>query len=450
MRSWAQFSLVIGACMLGPASVGGQTPGGHTEEYEQEVALTRKAGLPVTPAEIAQPLPPREQNAAPLYRRAWDLKKRVSAKEKGAISVLVGRAIPAPEAVEKARRALAAHKDILDLYHQAASLPYCVFPRDWSQGPGMLFPEYAQFRDAARWLNAEAYLQLVDGQPRNAVRTQALGFRIATHAASDPILIAYLVGVAMDAITLNGLQRILYVAADDPAVCSAVAETVEKDQTALSLSRAMPGEVVTGMLGLEEVRKGGVAALGQLAGDTSGWKSTEKRIGKRPANWDALMDSNGAYLLRVYRTAYLAFGQPYPDATASLKALSQQVEQDEKRGNLSVMLAAIETPVYESLQATAALEDARARVTRAAAAVLAWRDRRGALPDRLDEAQNPPPADPFSGRPLGYRREGEGFVIFSVGESGHFDGGQPDVKPGGREALFRYPRPKYLDSLPRR
>ena len=40
------------------------------------------------------------------------------------------------------------------------------------------------------------------------------------------------------------------------------------------------------------------------------------------------------------------------------------------------------------------------------------------------------PLDPFSERPFVYRRQGEGYVLYSVGENGRDDGGEqedPDV-----------------------
>src|SRR5439155_18581248 len=71
---------------------------------------------------------------------------------------------------------------------------------------------------------------------------------------------------------------------------------------------------------------------------------------------------------------------------------------------------------------------AREEVVMTGAALLAYRARRGAFPDRLEEAIPAPPRDPFSGRPLKYRREGDGFVVFSVGPEGAFDGGEPGAR----------------------
>jgi hypothetical protein len=36
------------------------------------------------------------------------------------------------------------------------------------------------------------------------------------------------------------------------------------------------------------------------------------------------------------------------------------------------------------------------------------------------------PVDPFSGKPLVYRQEGNGFVLYSIGENMNDDGGKPE------------------------
>ena len=43
------------------------------------------------------------------------------------------------------------------------------------------------------------------------------------------------------------------------------------------------------------------------------------------------------------------------------------------------------------------------------------------VPDYLSEV----PQDPFSGKPLLYRRNAKGYVLYSVGLDGRDDGGQP-------------------------
>jgi hypothetical protein len=57
----------------------------------------------------------------------------------------------------------------------------------------------------------------------------------------------------------------------------------------------------------------------------------------------------------------------------------------------------------------------------------AWKVQYGSYPDTLEMlapgASEPLPLDPFSGEAYRYRREGEGFVLYSVGPDRDDDGG---------------------------
>jgi hypothetical protein len=72
-----------------------------------------------------------------------------------------------------------------------------------------------------------------------------------------------------------------------------------------------------------------------------------------------------------------------------------------------------------------------------AAAILAEKAHAGQYPAALPTGFT----DPFTGKPLGYRKEGAGFVVYSTGPTGHFDGGRPG-QPLHGEAVYRYPPPK--------
>ncbi|HLK61262.1 MAG TPA: hypothetical protein VKU00_32230, partial [Chthonomonadaceae bacterium] len=91
-----------------------------------------------------------------------------------------------------------------------------------------------------------------------------------------------------------------------------------------------------------------------------------------------------------------------------------------------------------------ATDQARISIVQTGASLLAWKAKHGAFPNRLEEALPTIPTDPFDGKPLRYRRESNGFVVYSIGVTGNFDGGSPDEKPDAKESLFRYPRPSYL------
>src|SRR5205085_2307160 len=104
----------------------------------------------------------------------------------------------------------------------------------------------------------------------------------------------------------------------------------------------------------------------------------------------------------------------------------------------------IALPEYAVLADRGAFTQAHPAVVRCAAALMTWKAKHGAFPDRLEQAITPVPIDPFDQKQLKYRREGAGFVIYSVGKTGKFSGIAANKKQYDQEAVFRYPMPAYL------
>jgi hypothetical protein len=121
----------------------------------------------------------------------------------------------------------------------------------------------------------------------------------------------------------------------------------------------------------------------------------------------------------------LAATRSDPVTAFSRQALSNLVQQEE----LHVL-----SPVREA-------------VLIAGAGVLADRARRGTFPDKIPERLTTL-RDPFSGQPLKYRREDDGFVVYSVGPEGNFTGPPPGERFVPGQAFFRYP-PLPPEPLPR-
>jgi hypothetical protein len=412
-------------------------------DLARERAAAKQMGLPLTPGEMQAPLPPADQNAAPLYTQLTRLltTKPLSKADDASLAAVarLKRSSPAQQAA--VRRLFAARPEILPLIHKSAQRPQCVFVRDWSKGLDLLFPEFPKMRIALRCLNAESLFLLQDGKPLDAVRNQALGFRIARHAAADPTLIGYLVAVALDSITLAGMQRFLYQAGDSPSVADAVRQAIEQNWQPHSLTHALRGEVELGVIICDRLRTDGPNAYsGDERIKTVAQNALASKI-EDPAYWNAWVDASEAYFLSQVRRVIAAAEHLFPKADAAFKTMRADIAKDSDQTHA---LSNILFPVYDQAASKGASAQAQADVTRSAAAVLAWKDRHGAFPKTLNDAISPVPIDPFDGRLLRYRQVGGGFVIYSVGATGKFDGGAPNVKPPAAETVFHYPMPAYL------
>jgi len=85
--------------------------------------------------------------------------------------------------------------------------------------------------------------------------------------------------------------------------------------------------------------------------------------------------------------------------------------------------------------------DAKDEMFLVALALQAWRAEHGRYPDTLEalvpDILKAVPADPFGRGPLQYRRDGETYVLYSVGPDGRDDGGRPAAF-GSSQSGWRY------------
>jgi hypothetical protein len=121
---------------------------------------------------------------------------------------------------------------------------------------------------------------------------------------------------------------------------------------------------------------------------------------------------------------------------------------------LALVFVALETPALTGCEQSATRTEIVQQMTLVALALAAYRAEHGGYPEDL--ARLVPrylkaiPEDPFVEKPIRYRREGTGYVLYSVGPNGQDDDGREssvrDAKTGkeleGDDIVIRMPVPK--------
>src|SRR5579871_3520726 len=188
-----------------------------------EIKAAKQEGLLMTPADLERPVPvPDNQNAALLYSQFPPVK--VSDQEDAVRSaVLKGKATAADR--QATQRLLDKAAPQLRLAEQAAALPDCDFHRNWKLGPNLLLPEYAPIRETARLLGVKAVMQSDAGHPEAALHTVWVGMRMAQHLTRDPLLIPFLVRIAVESIMDRAFQYVVKHNADRPDILHLAAQT---------------------------------------------------------------------------------------------------------------------------------------------------------------------------------------------------------------------------------
>jgi hypothetical protein len=169
---------------------------------ERQLAEIRAAGDPVTLADLARPPIPPEKNAATYLRRA---EADLAAIEKETMNVhsvseCPGFIMPV-EDQRVVRAAFAAYPNVIPLLQQAATCPDYDAELDYTLSPqeflAKMIDVIGKTRRPGRVLGYRAALLVAEGNRDEAVRTALLIFRLARHFDRDPMIVNYLVALAV-------------------------------------------------------------------------------------------------------------------------------------------------------------------------------------------------------------------------------------------------------------
>lgn len=238
-----RFSVAIGILFAVSA-----TCSGASFDLATERAAARAAGLPLNPAEFHRVRPPASQDAAPLYAKLDALLKERPMNSPAA------SAIPSatwksgsftPRQMKAIQQMVASRRDIYALVHRIAARRTAWFPHRWTNDESFWYANRMRF--CAQWIRWETVALAGRGRLMDAVRNQALTFRIADHAAADPGMITYLDCQAAEAIGLSGFEYLLACARGKANVRRAIAWEVEAYRPSRDLVMVFRGETLFGV-----------------------------------------------------------------------------------------------------------------------------------------------------------------------------------------------------------
>lgn len=330
---------------------------------------------------------------------------------------------------------LARHATTLDLVRRAADRDTCRFTRDWSRPSiDMFLVEIQALRDEGRLLALAARRAAAEGRHADALADIVRIHRIGRHAAAEPILVSYLVGVRLDRIALAELVDLL------PRLGPADAPLLDSPEVRDLVGR--PFDLLPALYGEEAF------GLATFAGFADGRVTPGEFLGPDQAS-DAGSVGDIDPLFRVfflrrdiagYRQLMHDFQQlaARRDESARHAETIRQAESlertlEKRQGMLSRLLF----PALKQVFLARGRAEAAHRAAATLVAATKQRLQAGALPLGQDEFTGTPPyalpADPFadSGKPI-VMKEGEaGVMAYSVGPDGEDDGGPA---PQGEEA----------------
>lgn len=358
--------------------------------------------------------------------------------------------------------AVEADRPTLELLQQVLDRPTLQFQLDYAKGAMMPLPHLAPMKHAAQKLDAAAILELHNGDSGAATTNLLTGLALVRKDFGDDLLISHLVRLAMTAIAVvptwellqatnvtdaqllalqNGWQQINWLSGAENAF---VMERVSSD-TIIQKSRDSH-DGFKGTFGLA----GSGGSYSGLASGGSDWPKMLEDVteGPRLAVAETMWRSSWSYtsevqmlkdnqiILETLRTMQTNGSQFYK---ADYDAMSSRLASLGFTNAGSAILGALKIPDFSGYFESRSLgnvvrktlqgETAR-RIVITAIALKRFQLKHGQWPDTLAELApefiSAVPIDPYDGKPLKYHPNTDGtFLLYSVGEDGVDDGGDP-------------------------
>jgi hypothetical protein len=390
-------------------------------------ALTRRLaelkakGVPLTAGEIASPCA-EEENAARLWT-AVDSLLTIGGKQDQGLLARTWKAYSSGQPLDPtegpALRDLVARNDkALALLMTMGDKP-CFLFRDPAQSLlEARLPSAVKMLQATRLLLFAALFRAEAGEMGTAVGEMASGLKFTPLVAREGTLMPFLIAVAQTRILANFLGDVCEGRTIADADLVRLMDALDPGPWRGRLAEAIRGERVFFVEAGELTMKQGAQGFEAFFGDLS--------ILQKLGLWTIkpLLKRDFRTGLPVYEELEGLAPRPYYEVRPVLKAETQRSEKRPWYAYISkILIGNFEAAFFKEAQL-----EANILASRTGLACRLYKSRTGSYPERLDALVpgilSEVPIDPFTGQPLVYRRDGEGFIVYSLGSNEKDDGGR--------------------------
>jgi hypothetical protein len=405
-------------------------------EVDAKLQAIRATGLPTSGAELNAyyPAVPDNENAALVMIQAFALMRDFPdnrSNEVANFKILSRRQLLTSEQKKILSGYVEMNSDALAKMREAIKLSESRYPVDYCPGPNSDISHLGRLHNLVKIVRYESLLASESGDTTNAVAAIENLIGMAQTLDQEPDTIAQLVRIALIAIAENSLEHCLNINGLDESELIELASTFSSAEKTNLMVRALVAERAIHVQIFQLARSNSKSArelvegAQQVGGFSTpaldSWLIREPRFFRATGFWDRDL----LFYLNVMETNIALDRLPPPKnlvAADNFKKVDETIGQ--KKYYLSKMLlAGLSGAITKEASSFAYL-----RTSIAAIAVERFRLAHGQLPDNLNELVpqflSAVPTDPFDGQPLRYHRFAKGYVIYSVGQDGHDDGGR--------------------------
>lgn len=297
----------------------------------------------------------------------------------------------------------------------------CRFDHDYNAGFNMLMPNLSGMRNIIRITGIKSCLEAEAGRSDTAWQFAQTQLRLADALRNEPILISFLVRLASIRTSCETIQRICKTASPNIEQYRNIESLLLDYEDRTPLILAIDGErLLCGEWAFNLMKKGSFGELSTGIGSVSDFGEMLMRLNSA---FKPLSLADHAAYLRIMDEYTRFVQQPYSPNESS--AMDRKAEQMQSRLHIvtSMLVPAIGRVNERYWELIAQM-----RITRTGLALLQEKMAQGAFPETLERLKLKNLDDPFYTKPINYKTQGQGFILYSVGPDQKDNGGSPKEK----------------------
>ena len=355
-------------------------------------------------------LPPDPDNAALLYYQVFLLYEKPDDTMKDMVADLAKGKI---EPDTRTTQFIESQKTVIRLVVTATELPNCNWGLKYSDGLSLELPYLSRTRHLTWLILADARTIAANGDYELAIDRCLTARKLALHAASEPIIINFLVGISIEKLANKCIQDILSSAPIDLETLQYLkAQLGEFDNKLIPMKFLWETEreVMASYMTPEKV--GEIIPL--LLGETEEDESEEIKIANELilAADEQFCQKNLDYYNKYWAAVFSSFELPYEQAYARLEKLSNKPSEEFKE-NPDATMAAILAPAVQKIYNNDVHRKTFSNALKTALEMYIINAQTNQLPKTLPDNL---PKDLFSGKPFQYSKTAEGFILRCQGK----------------------------------
>ncbi len=382
-----------------------------------ELEKMKAAGEPLTIEEIMPPEVPDAENAAPLYQQAFTLLD-LSQADEDAWSEL-HNSISHPRKAKTASVAtleqiVGKNAPAIKLLAAAAQRPRCAFPVDWSAGFRAQFDHLTKLRTCAKLLALKIAMHAIQEETAEALDTAQVSLAMSKPLQREPRIVSQITAYAIQSITLLPLQQALIEHSAPTSACRKLFDYLQQMNLNEALLHTLWGERALAIRAFDEIQDHPDKAIWLIGNDVQTVRQAYNSVlGPK------IFALDKASYLRLMSELIPELSKPWRESVQTRELLERGIETVPRYCIMNAVVAPPYVSVFARCAGKRDVATAQVRLAQAALALKAYKNKRGKYPVSLEELHKIIPwelrEDPFSGQAFVYKREGDGFLIYSVG-----------------------------------